>query len=73
MQLCQALTNPVCFAFQADEPIADYAAMDDVMQGERGNPCVLGGGLGLGRLPCCHASGRGSGGCIRLCWLRIET
>lgn len=22
--------------FQADEPIADYAAMDDVMQGERG-------------------------------------
>lgn len=56
MQLCQALTNPVCFAFQADEPIADYAAMDDVMQGERGNPCVLGGGLGLGRLPCCHAS-----------------
>lgn len=40
-----ALVNslPQC-PFQADEPIADYAAMDDVMQGERD-----GEGLGLGR------------------------
>lgn len=42
-----ALVNslPQC-PFQADEPIADYAAMDDVMQGERG-----GEGLSLGWWP----------------------
>ena len=30
----ELLNVSVSFLFQADEPIADYAAMDDVYQGE---------------------------------------
>uniref|UniRef100_A0A803XQJ8 Ubiquitin carboxyl-terminal hydrolase 48 n=1 Tax=Meleagris gallopavo TaxID=9103 RepID=A0A803XQJ8_MELGA len=58
---------------KADEPIADYAAMDDVMQGEGGDPCVLGGGSGIWEAASPPCFWKDRGGCIGLCWLWVET
>lgn len=47
---------------QADEPIADYAAMDDVMQGEKG-----GEGLGSASWPRVGVGKVGNGDCDPPC------
>lgn len=61
--------NPLLhFIFQADEPIADYAAMDDVMQGEAGGDPGRFWGSGKAPHHCDFGSCVGGQG---LCWVWV--